>query len=142
MLRFLPQWLLVIALGLVTSLSFAALTGALDEKNIVDRIKPVGTVSIEEGSGQAAKKPALVATGDIGKQRYEQVCRTCHDSGLAGAPKLGDKSDWAQRLTTGMETLVNHAIHGYKAMPAKGTCMDCTDDEIKKTVEYMVSKSK
>ena len=124
-----------------TTLCFAKLTGSLDEKHILERIKPEGSVTIEAGSaGAVAAKPA--ATGDVAQQIYDKYCHTCHGSGLAGAPKFGDKSDWSPRIAEGIDTLVQHAIMGYKAMPAKGTCTECSDDDIKKTVEYMVNKAK
>lgn len=124
-----------------TTLCFAKLSGSLDEKAILERIKPEGSVTIEAGStGETTAK--ATATGDVGQQIYDKYCHTCHGTGLAGAPKFGDKGDWAPRISTGMETLVKHAIMGIKAMPPKGTCTECSDEDIKKTVEFMVNKSK
>lgn len=125
------------------SICFANLSGALDEQHILMRIKPEGEVNVEAGGqpgtiGASAKS----TTADIGQQRYEKYCHICHESGLAGAPKFGDKSDWAPRIAEGMDTLFEHALKGYKAMPPKGTCMECTDEELKKAIEYMVTKSK
>ena len=62
-------------------------------------------------------------------------------AGLAGAPKFKDKADWAPRIADGMDLLVKRAIEGYKAMPPKGSCSTCSDEEIKKAVEYMVSNA-
>lgn len=122
---------------------FAALSGSLDTQAIVLRIKPEGTLRIEASKTADGQALAQVATPvAIGKQLYEQYCHTCHATGLAGAPKFGDKADWAPHIAEGIETLVQHAIHGYKAMPPKGTCVNCSDEEIKKAVEYMVSQAK
>ena len=66
----------------------------------------------------------------------------CHATGAAGAPKVGDKAAWAPRISQGMATLVKHSIQGFNAMPPKGMCMDCSDDEIKAAVEYMVGQSR
>lgn len=118
---------------------FADLSGSLDEKAIIQRIHPEAEVTIEAGSAMVAETPKVVL--DIGQQHYEQVCHICHGTGLAGAPKFGDKADWAPRIADGMATMVKRAIEGYKAMPPKGTCTNCSDDDIKKTVEYMVSHS-
>lgn len=125
---------------LVTSLCFGALSGSLSEKEILLRIAPEGKVAIDHTGVVAENKPAVVM--DIGQKRYEETCHVCHGPGLAGSPKLGDKEEWAPRIAEGMDTLMKHAIQGYKAMPPKGTCMSCSDEEIKKAIEYMISKSK
>lgn len=73
---------------------------------------------------------------------YQQACFACHGTGAAGAPKLGDKANWAPRIKQGMATLEEHAIKGFKAMPAKGGRMDLSDADIKAVVAYMVDQSK
>jgi len=75
-------------------------------------------------------------------QRYKAVCHVCHDAGIAGAPKFGDKAAWKERVAAGMPTVYDRALKGYKGMPAKGTCMTCTDDEIKAVVDYMIAAAK
>jgi len=139
--RFSWVWIISFA-GFISVLpySFASLSGSLSEKAIEERLKPVGEVTVEAGS-----TPVTVATSaavDIGQQRYQEYCHICHETGLAGAPKFGDKAGWAPRIAEGMDVLLKHAIDGYKAMPAKGTCLNCSDDEIKKAIEYMISHSK
>jgi cytochrome c5 len=124
---------------LVCSLAFAELSGSLDEKEIIERLKPIGEVTVEGG---AAKQETVTVMVDAIQQRYEQSCKMCHETGIAESPKFGNKKDWASRIAQGMDILVKHALEGYKAMPAKGGCSTCSDEEIKKTVEYMVSKSK
>lgn len=86
---------------------------------------------------------AGVAQADrTGEEVYDKVCKVCHEQGVAGAPKLGDKVAWAPRIATGMDTLLNTVHTGKGAMPPKGTCMDCTEAEFKATVEFMTSKAK
>jgi cytochrome c5 len=119
---------------------FANLSGSLDEKAIIQRIQPEGQVTVEAGTSSAAAQAPKVIL-NVGQQHYEEVCHICHGAGLAGAPKFGDKADWAPRIAEGMDVMVKRAIAGYKAMPPKGTCTNCSDDDIKKTVEYMVSHS-
>lgn len=127
----------------VTTLCFSAISGSLDEKKIIERIKPIGEVTVEAGSNATASQTATQPViADIGQHRYEETCKMCHETGLADAPKFGNKKDWEPRIAQGVDTLVQHALHGYKAMPAKGGCSTCSDDEIKKAVEYMVSKAK
>ncbi len=120
---------------------FAALSGSLDEKAIIQRLQPEAEVNVTAGVGATSVTQQPTVAVDIGQQHYEQVCHICHEAGLAGAPKFGDKADWAPRIAEGMDTMVKRAIEGYKAMPPKGTCTSCSDEDIKKTIEYMVSHS-
>ena len=77
---------------------------------------------------------------------YKSVCRTCHGTGVMGAPKYGDKAGWADRISNGIATLEEHAIKGYKGkkgmMPAKGGRASLSDDEVKAAVAYMVDSAK
>lgn len=130
-----------ISILMIAALSFAGLSGSLEENAVIQRIKPLGTLTIEgiKAEDENTKKETVA---DIGQSRYEQTCKMCHETGLAGAPKFGNKSDWQPRIAEGMDTVFNRALHGYKAMPPKGGCSNCSDEEIKKAVEYMVSHSK
>ncbi|MCG6900617.1 MAG: cytochrome c5 family protein [Gammaproteobacteria bacterium] len=76
-----------------------------------------------------------------GQQIYQASCQACHATGAAGAPKLGDKEAWAPRIATGMDALLSSAINGKNAMPPKGACMSCSDEDLKAAIEYMVSQS-
>ena len=69
--------------------------------------------------------------------KYNQTCTFCHSTGAAGAPKTGDQAAWAPRLEKGMEELVNNAINGFKGMPPKGMCNDCTPEQFQALIEYM-----
>lgn len=89
---------------------------------------------------KAAAKPA----GDGGEKLYAASCKTCHETGLAGAPKLGDKAAWKDRIAQGSDTMYKHAIAGFKGkmgiMPPKGGST-ASDDEVKAAVDYMASKA-
>lgn len=94
-------------------------------------------------SGQTSTAQAVPRDNQAkAKQIYNQYCAVCHKSGAAGAPILGDKAAWQPRIKKGLKTLVQNAINGYKLMPPKGTCMNCSDQDIQVTVEYMVEASK
>jgi cytochrome c5 len=88
---------------------------------------------------------ATPAAGGAGQDTYTKACATCHAAGVAGAPKLGDKADWAERSQQGKDVLYTHAIQGYTGkkgvMPPKGGFANLSDDEVKAAVDYMVSQS-
>lgn len=120
----------------------SALTPA--EEQIIERIKPVAQVCVQGqdcAAAQAVVAAAAPAGPRSGEDIYNSKCMACHATGAAGAPKVGDTAAWAPRIEKGLDTLVSHAINGFNMMPARGTCADCSDDDIKGTVEYMVSKS-
>lgn len=108
------------------------------------RIQPVGQLNTGEpmvaAAPAAAAAPAKASTRS-GEQVYNSSCQACHATGVAGAPKLGDKAAWSPRIQQGMDTLMTHALNGFKAMPARGTCGNCSDQEIKSAIEFMVSRS-
>lgn len=72
----------------------------------------------------------------------DRHCQACHDSGLAGAPKMDDADNWAPRLATGIDAMTQTVISGKGAMPPKGTCFSCTDEQLKSAVEVLVGRLK
>ena len=79
-----------------------------------------------------------VPVGRSGEAVYNQGCAACHTAGLAGAPMLGNLDQWTNRTSKGLEVLTANAYNGYNAMPAKGLCMDCSELEIERSVQYML----
>ena len=75
-----------------------------------------------------------------GQKTYQTYCQACHNAGIANAPKLGDKAAWEPRIAAGMDAMLATAVSGKNAMPPKGTCMSCSDDDLKAAIEYMVSQ--
>ena len=71
--------------------------------------------------------------------KYKQACSACHAMGVAGAPKAFDKAAWEPRLGTGMDAMVNSVKNGKGAMPPRGLCMDCTDDQYTQLINYMAA---
>ncbi len=110
------------------------------EDQIRERISPVGSVCLE--GDECGKEAAPAGDSDDGPRSGEEVysasCKSCHDSGVAGAPIMGEADEWSDRLDKGMETLLDHAINGFNAMPPKGGCGGCSDEEIEAAVEHMV----
>jgi cytochrome c5 len=87
------------------------------------------------GAGQSAD------ASQAGKALYQQVCQACHAAGVLGAPKFGNKADWAPRLKDPMDTIYNYALHGKGQMPPKGGS-NASDADVKAAVDYMVSAAK
>lgn len=92
----------------------------------------------------AAPAPAAAAPAASvdGKKIYDSTCMVCHATGVAGAPKYGDKAAWTDRVAAGMDTLVKHSIDGLRAMPPRGGNAKLTDAEVRAAVEYMVASVK
>lgn len=134
--------LAVFGLGAVLSISTHALSDK-QKKEIEERIKPVGSVCLEgDSSCGGAVAAASGGKAKSGEEVNNATCNMCHGTGVAGAPKVGDKAAWKNRIAQGMDTLHTHAIQGIRAMPPKGTCAACSDDEIKAAVDFMVGRSK
>lgn len=111
------------------------------------RIKPVGGVCVQgdecKPAGLAYTPIAGASSGPrTGEQVFNAVCTACHGTGVAGAPKVGSKGDWAARIAQGEKILISHALSGIRGMPAKGGCASCSDEEIANGVKYMANKSK
>jgi cytochrome c5 len=91
-----------------------------------------------------SRTEAAVSEGFDAEQKYMASCFACHNTGAAGAPIVGSAgaADWYSRLEKGMDVLVRHVIEGYNDCPPKGLCFDCTDDDLRAIVEYMIDHSK
>lgn len=111
---------------------------------LIARIEPVGKVCFDGEECDikiTALPPAVEGQARAGDILYQAICSSCHDAGLIGAPKVGDKGAWAARIGKGKETLYNHAINGFNSMPARGGSPDLSDDEVKNAVDYMIGQS-
>ena len=109
--------------------------GSADEVEL--RIQPVARVEMQKVA--AAKSDGKARDGAT---VYKAVCVACHGTGVAGAPKTGDKAAWAPRIATGMAALLTSATNGKNAMPPRGGAADLTDAELKAAVEYLAGKAK
>jgi cytochrome c5 len=142
-----------------------------DRSEVLERIKPIGTVTVEGQEAPAEpvaetaevpaapapaqpapEAPAVAATAPApaapaapaavdGQAVYQQACFACHMTGAAGAPKFGDKAAWAPRIATGKAALMTSALNGKGAMPPKGGQAQLTEDQISAAIDYMVANS-
>lgn len=83
----------------------------------------------------------VVAADMPGKAIYDATCAACHNTGVAGAPKLGDVNAWAPRIKTGTQTLFASATKGKNAMPARGGNASLSDKDIQAAVNYMIAQA-
>ncbi|MGD2136625.1 MAG: cytochrome c5 family protein [Gammaproteobacteria bacterium] len=115
------------------------------EEIVLENIKPVGEVYVAgESEPEQVADTSTDAAGSgpmSGEEVYNANCMACHGTGAAGAPKIGDAAAWAPRIAKGMDTLMSNAVNGLNAMPPKGLCMACSDEELRAAIEYMVGKS-
>jgi len=72
-----------------------------------------------------------------GEQVVQAQCVKCHQTGVGGAPKIGDRDAWVPRLKRGLDLLVRSAINGHGPMPPRGGMNDLTDSEIRGAIVYM-----
>ena len=108
------------------------------------RIAPSGKINL--ASNPSIKQEVMVASVSetktlTGKEVYNTVCMSCHTSGAAGAPVIGNNSQWSDRLAKGKDALYASAINGIGIMPAKGGVSSLSDNEIKSAVDYILSES-
>ncbi|MEH6644034.1 c-type cytochrome [Vreelandella glaciei] len=80
---------------------------------------------------------SIIAHAD-GEATYNQACMACHMTGAAGAPIRGNAEHWEPRLEKDMDTLYDHAINGFQAMPPKGGQLGLSDDEVKAAVDHLL----
>ena len=132
---------LVIVIGIILLVTFVTnthLQGAGSEHTaqaIGARIRPVA----DEGfSFKDANAPKVLQSGQA---VYTAVCAACHGTGAAGAPKMGEAGAWSARIAQGYDTLLQHAVQGIRAMPAKGGNPGLDDLEVARAVVYMTNQS-
>ncbi len=117
---------------------------------VTQRISAVGKVNLKgaaspakaaaTASSAASTSAAALAATD-GATVYQTACFACHGTGAAGAPKLGDKSAWTERVKLGLDTLVASAVNGKNAMPPKGGNMSLSEDAIRAAVNHMLRET-
>lgn len=99
-----------------------------------------GLALLVSASAALASLPAAASTD--GKAVYDKTCVACHATGVANAPKLGDKAAWAPRVATGKDAMFQSVVKGKGAMPPKAGAADLKDDDIKAAIDYMLASVK
>lgn len=116
--------------------------------------QPVGTSPVQDENAEVSggEKPSEFDRNitdpkiAAGEEVYERSCAGCHDSGTGGAPKPGNKEEWAPRIALGVDVLIKKSIEGFDgkhgAMPPKGGNEELSTEEVSNAVQYMVARSK
>lgn len=125
----------LIAMAPALAMAMGSRPKNVDEEAANLRIQPVAKVRLAPSSSSGAAKGSR-----SGEELYKAVCSACHDAGVAGAPKTGDKAAWSPRIATGLDALVKSALAGKGAMPPKGGS-DATDEEIQRAVIFLANKA-
>ncbi len=96
-----------------------------------------------EAAAPAAATASASAKPDPakGKAVYDTSCAVCHATGVAGAPKAGDKAAWSARLGQGYAGLYDNALKGIRGMPAKGGNADLPDADLANAVGYLFTEA-
>jgi cytochrome c5 len=129
-----PIAIIILLVNLVgSSIRAGAGSDAMSEEATAKRIQPVAGFKLVD-----ADAPKVFKTGE---QVYQSTCAACHGTGVAGAPKFGDKDAWAKYIQQGYEELVKNAIHGIGAMPPKGGNASLDAFEVARAVVYMTNQS-
>lgn len=103
--------------------------GMTAEYGALDRYIPIEV--------HAITRDGTLAALQNGQAVFRRSCAACHESGIAGAPKISDSARWADLGKKGFETLVDHAIQGFKMHPPRGGAFDLGGDDIRDAVFFM-----
>jgi cytochrome c5 len=103
---------------------------------------PAAAAPAAAAPAAAPAAPQAAAVNPAGEKLYKSVCFACHATGVANAPKFGDKAAWDPYIKTGMDAMVKVAMQGKPPMPPKGGAANASEDDIRAAVQYMVDAAK
>ena len=125
--------------GVLPAVLLMAVLGGCGEPTSSVTTESTPTVVSADPVQKEVPKPVVQGAG--GEETYKKFCWSCHAAGVAGAPKLGVAEDWGPRIALGLDALVANTIAGVApGMPARGLCMNCTDDELRDAVAWMIAQ--
>lgn len=129
---------------LVLSVIVAAMPACSKKEEARPATKTAPHVGAEQKVQQEMKQASeeTTAATDMGRAVYEKNCAVCHERGIAGAPRVGDKAAWSEHIAHGTGHMVQNAVHGIGAMPPKGGNSALSEEEIRAAVHYMVEQSR
>jgi cytochrome c5 len=107
---------------------------------VVETVVEVVEEAVAEVADTAVAAVAAAESDFDPAATYQMNCFACHGTGAAGAPQPGDADAWEERMAKGMDAVMANVINGINAMPARGICMSCSDDDLRAVVEYMLAQ--
>ncbi len=131
---------ILLTIFMLTLLSALAGAQTLNDE-IRSRLSPAGSVCLfGDECASAMALPGRTGGPRDGETVYETFCMACHATGVSESPILGNVEMWAPRIDKGIEVLYQSIINGLNVMPARGTCVDCSDEELQAAVDFMVGQ--
>ncbi len=137
-------WVFAAAFGVLT-LVMASVHGEVvpqgSDAEVRERLQPFGRLC-RTGDACGGAGTATVGSATMtGEQVYKQFCFACHATGVSESPLLGDVEAWAPRIAKGVDALWESTTNGLGLMPMRGTCMNCSDDELREAMDYVTGQA-
>ena len=93
---------------------------------------------------EAVQQPEIASatqthTKDDPMRMWARSCALCHVDGNAGAPRVGNREEWLERIAQGRETMLQHTVDGLRDMPPLGYCMACERDDFLAMIDFMTA---
>jgi cytochrome c5 len=106
----------------------------------------IGLAMISNAGSSFATEQASSERLEEGWKVFKRTCTVCHLPGVGGAPAIGNRAAWKDRIEAGTARLYQHAISGFngasgKRMPARGGNWNLTDEQVRAAVDYMIHNS-
>jgi len=142
-----PSLLVILAAAVPVAVVCAAVDRRHEKGGPAAELTPAATaerLAPESFVAATAGVTARTMRMKSGHAVYDETCSACHEAGIAGAPRLGDKAAWGPRIAKGFPTLVGHAVRGFQGkegiMPPKGGG-DWDNVEVARAVAWMTSRA-
>lgn len=125
---------------MLIAIALSSCNGSTDKKITTGvHNQPAAATKTEQ---QTAARIITIKSTINGENIYRGLCFSCHDVGVAEAPRPGDAAAWEPRIAAGMEAIYTNTINGKGGMPPRGGNPALSDDEVKAAVDWMVQQSR
>lgn len=111
-----------------------------DTRTTSEVVSTITTTPVQKTPDQPQAKTVKTVSEVVSsdKDLYTKNCASCHNAGIAGAPKPHIEADWSNRNPTDVDGLIKSVVAGKGIMPPKGGCIACSNDDLKTIINYMV----
>lgn len=137
-----PKFISIILFNFLFSFGIYAYADFFDNSTtaLENRIAPIGKIKVATTEIAHSSLTDINKDIHLGNAIFESKCSLCHKNGIAGAPRLGNQLDWRLRIRKNFSLLVKHATTGYRAMPPKGACLECSTSDLEAAIHYMLEQ--